>query len=89
MSTTMLLILILLLLPLSGFFSGSEIALVSADRFKLQADAERGRRGSQIALQMLNQPTRMLGTCLVGTNICAISIENSTLVNFHDILFSD
>ena len=74
MSTTMLVALILLLVPLLGFFSGSEIALVSADRFKLRADADRGRRGSAIALQMLQQPTRMLGTCLVGTNLCAISI---------------
>ena len=62
------------LLPLSGFFSGSEIALVSADRMKLRADAERGRRGSILALQMLQNPTRMLSTCLVGTNLVAICI---------------
>ena len=62
------------LLPLSGFFSGSEIALVSADRMKLRTDAERGRRGSIIALQMLQNPTRMLSTCLVGTNLVAICI---------------
>ena len=74
MSTALLVTLILVLLPMLGFFSGSEIALVSADRFKLQTDADRGRRGSAIALKMLNQPTRMLGTCLVGTNLCAISI---------------
>jgi CBS domain containing-hemolysin-like protein len=74
MSTALLVTLILVLLPMSGFFSGSEIALVSADRFKLRTDADRGRRGSAIALKMLEQPTRMLGTCLVGTNLCAISI---------------
>jgi len=74
MSTTLLVALILVLIPMLGFFSGSEIALVSADRIRLRADADRGRRGSALALQMLSQPTRMLGTCLVGTNICAISI---------------
>ena len=31
---------------LEGFFSGSEIALVSADRLKLQSDAQDGQRGS-------------------------------------------
>jgi CBS domain containing-hemolysin-like protein len=70
----MLLLMIGVLVLLSGFFSGSEIALVSADRLKLNADAERGRRGSIIALTMLKQPTRMLSTCLIGTNLCAISI---------------
>ncbi|MGB0637886.1 MAG: hemolysin family protein [Myxococcota bacterium] len=79
---------ILVLFPMSGFFSGSEIALVSADRLKLQKDAENGRRGAIIALSMLAKPTHMLGTCLVGTNLCAIAlatlgtqmvIENSTV----------
>ena len=74
MSTAILLLMIGVLVLLSGFFSGSEIALVSADRLKLNADAERGRRGSIIALTMLKQPTRMLSTCLIGTNLCAISI---------------
>ena len=41
---------------LEGFFSGSEIALVSADRLKLQTDAQEGQRGSKLALRMLDQP---------------------------------
>ena len=39
MSTAILLLMIGVLVLLSGFFSGSEIALVSADRLKLNADA--------------------------------------------------
>jgi len=74
MSTPLLLALIGVLIALSGFFSGAEIALVSADRLKLRTDAERGRRGAALALKMLGQPTRMLGTCLIGTNLCAISL---------------
>jgi CBS domain containing-hemolysin-like protein len=74
MSTVAMLVLISALIVASGFFSGSEIALVSADRMKLRADADRGRRGSIIALNMLREPTRMLGTCLVGTNLAAISL---------------
>lgn len=69
-----MLLLISALIVASGFFSGSEIALVSADRMKLRVDADRGRRGSIIALNMLREPTRMLGTCLVGTNLAAISL---------------
>ncbi len=74
MTATVLILLIVALLPVSGFFSGAEIAMVSADRMKLRADAEQGKRGAILALQMLQQPTRMLGTCLVGTNLAAISI---------------
>jgi putative hemolysin len=74
MSTSFLLGLIALLILISGFFSGSEIALVSADRLKLKADAERGGRGAAAALALLAQPTHMLGTCLIGTNLAAISI---------------
>jgi len=71
-SFTLLLIAILLLLQ--GFFSGSEIALVSADRIHLEAEGHRGNRGASIAMAMLDHPARMLGTCLVGTNLCAIAI---------------
>jgi CBS domain containing-hemolysin-like protein len=66
--------LIVLLIGLQGFFSGSEIALVSADRVRLDTDRRRGSRSAAIAMDMLEQPARMLGTCLVGTNLCAIAI---------------
>jgi len=66
--------LIVILIGLQGFFSGSEIALVSADRVRLDADRRRGSRSAAIAMDMLEQPARMLGTCLVGTNLCAIAI---------------
>jgi len=62
---------------LQGFFSGSEIALVSADRLRLQGHAREGRRGAQLALRMLEKPAWTLGTCLVGTNLCLIA--SSTL----------
>jgi len=40
---------------------------------KLQADAERGKRGARLALNLLENPARSLGTCLVGTNLCTIA----------------
>lgn len=65
--------LILLFFVFEGFFSGSEIALVSANRMKLQGDAEQGGRGAALALKMLERSTFTLGTCLIGTNLCTIS----------------
>lgn len=63
---------------LEGFFSGSEIALVSSDRMLLRERADAGSIGAQIALKLLAKPAWALGTCLVGTNLSAISA--STLV---------
>jgi CBS domain containing-hemolysin-like protein len=74
MTDTILMALIGLLIPVLGFFSGSEIALVSADRLRLKANADGGDRGARIALDLLSRPTHMLGTCLIGTNLAAISI---------------
>jgi putative hemolysin len=56
-----------------GFFSGSEIALVSADRVQLRAEATDGSSGAAIALQLLEHEDRLLATCLVGTNVCVIT----------------
>jgi len=70
---------------LEGFFSGSEIALVSADRLKLQSDAKEGHRGATLALAMLDQPAWTLGTCLVGTNLCTIAAATlaASMVTHH------
>jgi CBS domain containing-hemolysin-like protein len=74
-------LLILGLLLLQGFFSGSEIALVNADRLKLRHLAGRGRRGARLVLKMFQRPEVLLGTTLVGTNIALVSLTTlSTLL---------
>ncbi len=61
-------------LACQGFFSGSEMALVSANRARLQARADEGHRGAQLAIDMLQgQEDSLLGTCLIGTNICLVT----------------
>jgi CBS domain containing-hemolysin-like protein len=61
-----------------GFFSGSEIGIVSADKMQLRHDAAKGSRGARLALKMLEEPEWLLSTTLVGTNISIVA--NSTLV---------
>ncbi|MEZ4236150.1 MAG: hemolysin family protein [Myxococcota bacterium] len=58
---------------LQGFFSGSEMALVSCNRAKLEARAAAGSAGAALALNMLEQEDRLLGTCLIGTNVCLVA----------------
>jgi putative hemolysin len=58
---------------LEGFFSGSEIGVVSADRVRLRHDAAKGSRGARLALAMLRKPEWLLSTTLVGTNISVVT----------------
>jgi len=60
-----------------GFFSGSEMGVVSADRMKLRHDAAKGSLGAKLALDMLNKPEWLLSTTLVGTNISVVA--NTTM----------
>jgi len=59
-------------LLLKGFFSGSEIALVSSDKIKLRHRAKQGDRGASLALRLFQTPDVLLSTTLVGTNISTV-----------------
>ena len=67
------LVAIAICIALEGFFSGSEMAMVSADRLKLRQRAAEGRHGAVLVLRMLERPERVLGTCLIGTNLCVVT----------------
>ena len=71
------LLIILICLILEGFFSGSEMAIVSADQIKLRHQAAKGSKGAKLALKMLEKPEWLLSTTLVGTNISVVT--NTTI----------
>ncbi len=73
--TTLLIMAVCLLLE--GFFSGSEIGVVSADQMKLRHAAAKGSKGAKLALTMLKKPEWLLSTTLVGTNIAVVT--NTTM----------
>ena len=72
MDILLTLLLMVILLMLKGFFSGSEIAMVNADKVKLNALAGKGHKGSRMVLEEFRSPEMLLGTTLVGTNIATI-----------------
>ena len=72
MDILLTLLLMVALLMLKGFFSGSEIAMVNADKVKLNALAGKGHKGSRMVLEEFRSPEMLLGTTLVGTNIATI-----------------
>jgi len=77
MDVLLTLLIMLLCLMAEGFFSGSEIGVVSADQMKLRHKAATGSRGAALALSMLKKPEWLLSTTLVGTNISVVT--NTTL----------
>jgi putative hemolysin len=72
MEIFLLLLSMVILLLLKGFFSGSEIALVNSDKVKMQAMASQGHRGAKAVLKLFRTPDVLLGTTLVGTNISTV-----------------
>jgi len=63
---------ILFLLVLSGFFSGSETALTAASRGKLRMQADKGSVGAQRALKITEDNERLIGSVLLGNNLVNI-----------------
>lgn len=70
--------LLVVLLILSAFFSGSETALMSLNRYKLRHKARAGHRGAKLAESLLQRPDRLIGLILLGNN--AVNISASALV---------
>jgi Mg2+/Co2+ transporter CorB len=65
--------LLALLLLLSAFFSGSETALMSLNRYQLRHKAREGHRGARLAEKLLKRPDRLIGLILLGNNLVNFS----------------
>jgi putative hemolysin len=67
------LLLIVLCLGLEGFFSGGEIAYVTADVNRIRQQAGTGSRSAKLALKLLENPDWLFATTLTGTNLCIVT----------------
>jgi len=54
----------------NGFFSGSEIALISARKAALRRKAEEGSRGAQMAEHLRDEPERFMAAVQIGVTVC-------------------
>ena len=72
--------LLFLLLLLSAFFSGSETALMSLNRYQLRHKAREGHRGARVAEWMLQRPDRLIGLILLGNNLVNFSAASLVAV---------
>lgn len=66
------LFLILVLVVANGVFSGSEIAIVSARKIRLEQLAKRGNRKAKLALKLANSPNNFLSAVQIGITLIGI-----------------
>lgn len=64
---------LLILLILSGFFSGSETALLSLDKLRVRFLQQQQRPGAAKLAALLDNPDRLLSGILVGNNLVNIA----------------
>ena len=64
--------LLIVLILMSGFFSGSETALMSINRYRLRHLAKNGHKGAIRTAKLLQQPERLIGLILLGNNFVNI-----------------
>ncbi len=72
--------LLIILLVLSAFFSGSETALMSLNRYQLRHKARQGHRGARTAERLLKRPDRLIGLILLGNNLVNFSAASLVAV---------
>ncbi len=70
-------ILIVILIALSAFFSASETALSSANKIRLKSMADNGSKGAERALNVIKKYDKTITTILIGNNI--VNIASSSI----------
>ena len=81
-STEILIIVLVILFLLSAFFSGSETALMSINKYKMRHQAKLNNKGAKAAKKLLENPDKVIGVILLGNNLTNILITQiATLIS--------
>lgn len=73
-----MLIALVILLIVSGFFSLSETSMMAINRYRLRHLAKQGHRGARLTVRLLKNTDRLLGVILLGNNL--LNTASATLV---------
>lgn len=76
-------------LAFSFFFSGIEIAFLSANRLQVELQGKQGSWSGQLISYFLSAPSRFIGTCLVGNTLALVIFGNSMAMLFEPVLKSN
>src|SRR3954447_3516598 len=70
----LLLLAVLVLILLNAFFVAAEFALVRSRKAHLQRDADAGRRGAAVAVEMMDDLSRYLSAAQVGITLTSLGL---------------
>ncbi|NCC67912.1 MAG: HlyC/CorC family transporter [Clostridia bacterium] len=70
---------VIILIMLSGFFSGSEMAYSSANRVRLENEGDDGKKASRLACKIIDSYDDMLSAVLICNNL--VNIAASSIVS--------
>lgn len=82
------LVILIVLIALSGFFSSSETALTTVSKFKIRTMADAGDKRARMVQKVTGNTGKMLSAILIGNNIVNISASSLATVVFIDMLGS-
>ena len=74
-----LLILVLLLL-MSAFFSSTETALTTVNKIRVRTLAENGDKQAEYVLKIIEDPSKMLSAILIGNNVVNLTASSISTV---------
>ena len=81
---TILWVLLVILLILSAFFSGSETGMMALNRYRLRHQKKKSS-GARRAAKLLEKPDRLIGLILIGNN--AVNILAAIIANMLAIIY--
>ena len=88
--TALLLLAVLVLVLLNGFFVAAEFALVRVRRSRVEEEAEQGVRSAALVLRLLDDLSRYLAACQLGITLTSLGIgflgEPAVATIFEDLL---
>lgn len=71
-------IILIVLLALSAFFSSAETALTTVNRIRIRALADEGKKSAKTVLKITDDSGKMLSAILIGNNIVNLSAASLT-----------
>ena len=77
------LIIILICVMLSAYFSATETSFTSLNRIRMKNMAEKGDKRAELVLKLLENFDKLLSTILVGNNIVNIGLSSLALSLIH------
>ncbi|MGN1372843.1 MAG: HlyC/CorC family transporter [Candidatus Coproplasma sp.] len=84
-----LLIVVIICILLSGYFSATETAFTAVNKIRLKAKADDGDKGAQRVLKLADNYDRLLSTILIGNNIVNILASSLATLLFVSLVKDD